>query len=206
MSKKKVEEIDLRVISSALEKQKLSLREFFILYLYYTGYPITQGELTSLVEKKCLVPPDLFLEQQDYSISSAGKGRVEAVLAESSDSEISTARLENLALKMKQIYPKGKKPGTNYYWSDGTLLIMRRLKMFFAKYGNEYTDDQIIRATVQYVEDKEGDPTMRLLKYFIFKEAVSGYGEVEPTSDLLTYIENMGEEEEDDKQWGENLR
>lgn len=206
MAKKKVEEIDLRVISSALEKQKLSLREFFVLYLYYTGGPITQDELNSLVEKKCLVPPDLFLEQEEYNISSAGKGRVEAVLAESSDSEVSTARLENLALRMKQIYPKGKKPGTNYYWSDGTLLIMRRLKMFFAKYGNEYTDDQIVRATIRYVEDKDGDPTMRLLKYFIFKEAISGYGEVEPTSDLLTYIENMSDEEEDDRQWGENLR
>lgn len=206
MSKKKVEEIDLRVISSALEKQKLSLREFLILYLYYTGGSITQQELNSLVEKKCLVPPELFLEQEDYSISSSGKGRVEAVIAESSDSEVSTARLESLALAMKQIYPRGKKPGTNIYWSEGTLLIMRRLKMFFAKYGNDFTDEQILQATTRYVEDKNEDPTMRLLKYFIFKEPIGAGGEVEPTSDLLTYIENMSEETEDEKQWGENLR
>lgn len=206
MAKKKVEEIDLRVISSALDKQKLSLREFFILYLYYTGGPISQTELNSLVEKKCLVPPELFLEQDEYSISSSGKGRVEAVIAESSDSEVSTARLETLALAMKNIYPKGKKPGTNYYWSDGTLLIMRRLKMFFAKYGNEFTNEQILTATTRYVEDKMDDPTMRLLKYFIFKESVGESGEVEPSSDLLTYIENMQDEEEDERQWGENLR
>lgn len=206
MSKKKVEEIDLRVVSSALEKQKLSLREFLILYLYYTGGAITQQELNSLVEKKCLVPPELFLEQNDYSISSSGKGRVEAVLAESSDSEVSTARLESLALAMKQIYPKGKKSGTNYYWSDGTLLIMRRLKMFFAKYGNEFTNEQILTATTRYVEDKMDDPTMRLLKYFIFKESVGESGEVEPSSDLLTYIENMQDEEDEERQWGESLR
>ena len=36
---------------------------------------------------------------------------------------------------------------------------------------------------------------MRLLKYFIFKEKVSVSGEVEGDSELISYIENSGQEE-----------
>lgn len=200
---KRTETLDLRIVSSALEKAKLTIEEFAVLYVYYCGVDL-QSTLNSLAEKKYLVPPDLFLNPEDYSISSIGKGKVEAVFEESSSDEISEDRLKELAIKMKEIYPKGKKFGTNFYWSDGIVLIMRRLKVFFAKYGTEFSDEQILDATKRYVEDKLDDPTMRLLKYFIFKEGIGNSGEVEPTSDLLTYIENA--DDDDSKEWGTELR
>ena len=35
---------------------------------------------------------------------------------------------------------------------------------------------------------------MRLLKYFIFKEKVGASGEIEGDSELVSYIENAGQE------------
>lgn len=104
------------------------------------------------------------------------------------------SELEELAAKLKEIYPKGKKDD-RFYWADGVKLIARRLKAFFKKYGKHSADD-IIDATERYVDEKQGAPDMRLLKYFIFKEARNAAtGEVESSSDLLTYMENKGEED-----------
>ena len=81
-------------------------------------------------------------------------------------------------------------------------MIVRRLKLFFKKYGNTYTDEQIIQATSKYVEGFNGNYTyMRLLKYFIFKEKVGAASEVEGDSELISYIENAGQEENLRNDW-----
>lgn len=126
----------------------------------------------------------------------AGVDAYNTIVIESDPSNIgmSDAELTELAKKLKEIYPKGKKDD-RFYWADGVALIVRRLKAFFKKYGN-HSADNIIDATQRYVDSKEGQPDMRLLKYFIFKEGRNaGTGEVESSSDLLTYIENKDEEE-----------
>lgn len=83
---------------------------------------------------------------------------------------------------------------------------MRRLKLFFKKYGNEYTDEQIIQATKKYVEGFNGNYTyMRLLKYFIFKEKVGASGEVEGDSELISYIENAGQTDDLRSDWTTQL-
>lgn len=99
--------------------------------------------------------------------------------------------LEELAKKLKEIYPKGMKDG-KWYWSDGVALIKRRLQAFFVKYGR-YKAEEIIDATQRYVNEKRDQDDMRLLKYFIFRDKKVD-GEVVATSDLLTWIENKGEE------------
>ena len=99
--------------------------------------------------------------------------------------------LEELAKKLKEIYPKGMKDG-KWYWSDGVALIKRRLQAFFVKYGR-YPAEEIIDATQRYVNEKRDQDDMRLLKYFIFRDKKVD-GEVVATSDLLTWIENKGEE------------
>lgn len=109
-------------------------------------------------------------------------------------------RLNRLAEKLKEIFPRGKKDGTSLYWSEGKSLIVKRLKGFIKKYG-EYTDDQIINATKKYVESFNGDYTfMRTLKYFIYKNVVNA-GEIEYSSDLLNYIENAGQEDTIKNDW-----
>ena len=84
---------------------------------------------------------------------------------------------------------------------------MRRLNTFFLKYGDSYTDEQILNAARQYVEGFNGNYRyMRLLKYFIFKESLNANNEVEGGSELLTYIENEGQEDTLKDNWTSTLK
>ena len=47
---------------------------------------------------------------------------------------------------------------------------------------------------------------MKTLKYFLWSEKVNKAGEVEPTSDLLTYIENADEVDELSNDWLNELK
>ena len=92
-----------------------------------------------------------------------------------------------LANKLRDIYPTGRKGNSPYTWRDSTKLIAQRLQIFTNKF-DEYTDEQIIEATRKYVESFSTDKTyMQLLKYFIWK-ADRSTGEYR--SDLAALIEN----------------
>lgn len=161
---------------------------------------IKKGYITAATGQK-------FVTQKTYALTGKAQQLLENVNIDSMDSSNSKIRdLESLAQKLKGIYPKGKKPGTAQYWAEGTALIVKRLKAFFKKYGEEYTDEQIISATEAYVKSFNGNYAyMRTLKYFIWAEKANKAGEVESTSDLLTFIENAGEENQD-RDWSAELR
>ena len=149
---------------------------------------------------------DLF-QQIGWRLTNKGAEIIDSVIIDSDKQQEPKDRLNLLAVRLKEIFPKGKKDGTNYYWADGVALIVRRLKLFFKKYGNTYTDEQIIQATSKYVEGFNGNYTyMRLLKYFIFKEKVGAAGEVEGDSELISYIENFGQEDTLSRDWNTELR
>ena len=85
-------------------------------------------------------------------------------------------------------------------------MIVRRLKLFFRKYGNKFTDEQIIQAAEKYVQGFNGNYTyMRLLKYFIFKEKIGAAGEVEGDSELISYIENADQVDDLREDWTTQL-
>ena len=141
-----------------------------------------------------------------WRLTNTGKDMLNGIIVDSDKHQEPQDRLTELAIKLKTIFPKGKKDGTNYYWSDGIPLIIRRLKLFFKKYGNDFTNDQIIQATEKYVEGFNGSyQYMRLLKYFIFKEKVGANGEIEGDSELISYIENADEEENLKNEWTSTL-
>lgn len=111
--------------------------------------------------------------------------------------------IKDIAKEMKEIYPKGKKPGTLHYWTEGTPIIEQRLRKFAAKFGSNYTKEEILDATRRYVSSFKGDYSyMRILKYFIFKDSDEG-----TTSDLINSIENKEEDNNQSKfpvtnEWG----
>ena len=73
---------------------------------------------------------------------------------------------------------------------------LSRSEVGIKKYGTTYTDEQILTAAKEYVASFNGDYRfMKLLKYFIFKEKVGANREIEPESELMTYIENAGQED-----------
>ena len=149
---------------------------------------------------------DLF-QQVGWRLTNKGSEILESVIIDSDKQQEPQDKLNLLATRLKEIFPKGKKDGTNYYWADGVALIVRRLKLFFKKYGNDFTDEQIIQATEKYVQGFNGNyQYMRLLKYFIFKEKVGVGGEVEGDSELINYIENAGQEEDLKNDWATTLR
>ena len=141
-----------------------------------------------------------------WRLTNTGKNMLNAIIVDSDKHQEPQEKLTDLATKLKAIFPKGKKDGTNYYWSDGVPLVIRRLKLFFKKYGSNFTNEQIIQATEKYVEGFNGSyQYMRLLKYFIFKEKVGANGEIEGDSELISYIENAGEEENLKNEWTSTL-
>ena len=166
-----------------------------------------EGAERALIQKGLITAErnDLF-QQVGWRLTNKGTEVLDSVIMDSDKEQEPQDRLIQLATKLKEIFPKGKKDGTNYYWADGVALIVRRLKLFFKKYGNKFTDEQIIQAAEKYVQGFNGNyQYMRLLKYFIFKEKVGANGEVEGDSELISYIENAGQDEDLRNDWTSSL-
>lgn len=117
-------------------------------------------------------------------------------------------KVEALAKKLIEIFPNGKKPDTNYYWRCNKKEVTLKLMKFYKLYGKDVDDDTIIRATKAYVDSFNGDYRfMRLLKYFILKQdrLSSDDGGITQISDLATFIENEGQEEDMSQDWTTTL-
>ena len=181
----------LTIDSEVCEKNGLTLNEFLVLYLTSSKVDINK-EIESLVNKG-VASRDLFSEG-NLIFGSKDKDLVTKIIVDS-DKEVqdNTLRLKELAKALQELYPQGKKEGTQYYWRDSTNVIEKKLKSLVKKYGNCFTNEQAIAATKKYVDSFNGNyHFMQLLKYFISKNVVKG-GEVEEQSQLLSYIENMNQ-------------
>ena len=177
-----------------IEKHGLTAEELIVLMAVINGVNLTRAK-EGLTKKGYAISTLDFDDGIALKRSVPGVDVYNNIVMESAEqTEINEDRLIHLAERMKEIYPKGKKDNT-WYWADGAQVIARRLKIFFHKYDKhrKITDEQIIDATKRYVDEMLGKADMRLLKYFIFKEPVGKGGDVEPVSDLLTYIENKGQ-------------
>lgn len=112
-------------------------------------------------------------------------------------------RYDLLAQKLREIYPKGHKPGTGYMWRDSNPIIANKLRALKKKFGGNWTDEDAINATKRYVASFQGDNTyMQLLKYFILKRKDDG----EFVSQLLSYMENTETDDITSEDWTSTLR
>jgi len=93
-------------------------------------------------------------------------------------------RLTYLTNEMRNIFPEGLKDGKWYFKSNASS-VKEKLDKFFKKYGyNKYTNDQILAATRNYVNNFQNNIAgMSILKYFIEKK--------DNGSILLDYIEQL---------------
>lgn len=116
----------------------------------------------------------------------------------------SSNSISELASKLREIYPTGKMPGTTYYYKGNLQDIEKKLKSFKKRYGN-YTDEDIIKATENYIKSFNGNYTyLKLLKYFIWKDEKRD-GETIATSVLADWIENEGQEDCLSNDWTSTL-
>ena len=116
-----------------------------------------------------------------------------------------------LATALKEIYPKGKKPGTNIMWRGNTVEIVKKLKLLNTSYKFEFTFDQAVDATRRYVASFNGDYTnMRVLKYFLLKSVTEldaeGNRKLTTVSDFMSLIENEDQEEAISGDWMDKVR
>lgn len=189
------------------QKNNVSIGEALLLLSIYNNADLDMAQ-KELIRKGYITADrnDLF-QQVGWRLTNKGTEVIDSVIVDSDKKNKPDERLTQLATRLKEVFPKGKKDGTNYYWADGVALIVRRLKLFFRKYGDTYTDEQIVKAAEKYVQGFNGNYTyMRLLKYFIFKEKVGAAGEVEGDSELISYIENAGQEENLRNDWTSTLK
>ena len=191
----------------ATQQNGITIDEALLMLVIHNKVNLERAE-EALIQKGLITAErnDLF-QQVGWRLTNKGTEVLDSVIMDSDKEQEPQDRLIQLATKLKEIFPKGKKDGTNYYWAEGVALIVRRLKLFFRKYGNKFTDEQIIQAAEKYVQGFNGNyQYMRLLKYFIFKERVGANGEVEGDSELINYIENAGQEENLRDDWATTLR
>ena len=181
-----------------LSTYNLTLDELIYLFALSTNALINK-ETVENCHKKGLITTDYdkIINKSYYFINKSGKDILEEFFSDSEvvDKQITPTqtRFEALANELREIFPSGKKEGTNYYWRDSTKIIANKLKTVTKLYGS-FTDEQAIDATKRYVESFNGNYTyMQLLKYFISKRETKN-GEIVENSQLISYIENAGQD------------
>ena len=190
----------ITIDSDIVQREGLTIEEFIVLLYYlFNGKGVLNEVLCNILWDKNY----LIKTEDGYILNNNQLHTIESWISMSSIPEQKHQTLLKLAEKMRDLYPAGKKPGTDYYWKDSTKVIAQRLSVFIKKYGNEYTDEQILDATRRYVESFNGNyKFMHLLKYFISKKNVETQ---EDSSELLSYLENASQDNESSTDWTTNL-
>ena len=99
-------------------------------------------------------------------------------------------RFLELADKLRELYPTGRKNGTQLQWRDSTKVIAQRLKAFVKKFECDFSDEEYVEATKRYIGSFNGNyQYMQVLKYFIMKAGVED-GTSVINSQLLSYLQN----------------
>lgn len=188
----------LTIDEEVCKKQGMTLPEVLAVVLVKTGVDV--GELfKELQERKVLVVQNTLLGEV-LMVTQRWDDVCSNILLSSDNVVPEEDRIEKLASALMQIFPQGRKDGTNTYWRGNIKDTKLKLKKFFKLYGSKYSDEQIITATKKYVESFNGNYSyMRVLKYFIWKDVKKQDSEgrfyIEEVSDLATLIENAGHEE-----------
>ena len=177
--------IDLTV----LEKYNITFEEF--LWLLLNRKKADTKQLTDSLVIKRIANRDI-INSNKLLLTNKSNRIISSVFIDSDKSiENKDAEFEELAKEMQELYPKGKKSGTTYYWRGSLIEIVKKLKTLVVKYKYELNREEVLKATKEYVQSFNGDYTkMRLLKYFILKTDVDSDGNSKVTSDLMASIEN----------------
>lgn len=170
---------------------------------------------------KCHITEDTFLKahKQGYTIKheatnfplfTINKQGIFKVEHHFLNSEISTnpqgEDYTDIANAMREVYPAGRKPGTNYMWRDSTVVIAQRLKALVKKYNISFTKEEAVDATKRYIASFNGNYTyMQILKYFISKQKPVEGAPAEQNSQFLSYLENKEGTTVNDSEWAVNL-
>lgn len=185
--------MDFHINKETLAKSGISVDMAFYLASIYFDRPYTYDTFDT-ASKQGLITYN-HLDRYNLPIqpklTREGVELVESIFLNSEfkgDKGIDTDRYDELADKLRELYPKGRKEGTSYLWRDSHAKIANKLRTLVKKYNFKFTDEQAISATKRYIESFNGNYSyMQLLKYFILKKDKDTG---EENSQLMSYIEN----------------
>ena len=189
------------IIDSEVCKQHgISIEAVLYLLTLVLEKPITQNTIKEAWNLGAVLAHETDSDGNITTVTLEKKGAdlIGEILSDSAYNPVREDRYLALAEKLMALYPKGRKEGTAYMWRDSKSVIAKRLETLANKLkkttGQTFTDEQAVNATKRYVESFNGCYTyMQLLKYFISKRTVVD-GSIEEVSQLLSYIENEGED------------
>ena len=189
----RVSDMDFHINKEILDKSGISVDMAFYLASIYFQKPYTYDTF-DLASKQGFITYN-HLDRYNLPIqpklTREGIELVESIFLNSEfkgDKGIDTDRYDELADKLRELYPKGRKEGTSYLWRDSSAKIANKLRTLVKKYNFKFTDEQAINATKRYIESFNGNYNyMQLLKYFILKKDKDTG---EENSQLMSYIEN----------------
>ena len=206
-------EMKITIDESVCLKHKMTLSECLLALALRSA---KENDIHNMLNREILVR-----KSGHYLVTQHWSDELDEILAESSSTiEKTDEELLALAQKMRELYPQGRmidmrtgKP-TAYYFRCNNSEVIKKLKTFFARYGN-YSDENILDATRRYVASFRGNYQQRgfrIIKYFIFKDDVKQGPDgnyVESLSPLLDFLDNKESEQEEDNtsdDWLMNVR
>lgn len=175
----------IEISDKILEDNEISIPETLCLLSYY--FKVNTKTLETLYKKGFISKSFSNNQHVGFFLNPTGTDLISNMILDSALTQENIDQIDELADKMRELFPEGKKEGTPYYWRDSKKVIVMRLKSFFKKNGT-VDNDKVLKATQNYVNSHINDRTnMRLLKYFIWKQI----GDGEEVSDLASYLENL---------------
>ena len=194
----------ITISEDVCSRHKVSLEKILLILLARVSRNIPSA-LDALLKE------DVIRKDEDgYSVSEGWSDSIDNILVESETNKETDDRILELADKMMEEFPKGRKEGSNQYWRGNKKEIAVRLRKFAKMYGRKWTDIELLKATRRYVQSFNGNyKYMRVLKYFIWKverkQDEEGNQISCETSDLATLLENK-EDTVDNNDWTNELR
>lgn len=186
----------ITIDTDVLRKEHLTLQQFLVLLIAYRNidYKKTLDDLIA----SGLVQKDLF-DPYSVVLSDNIRNDIARILVDC-DKNVTGSDIDfmGIAAKMRDMYPKGNKPGTTHAWRDSVAEIANKLKTLVSKYNFRFTEEEAIAATREYLDTYKNDNKfMKLLRYFILKTDNDGVGNRRIKSDFMTIIENNRQQKED---------
>lgn len=186
----------LTINTDVLRKYNLNLKEFLVLLIGY--YDLGYKEELEALTKRGLVEKNLFSELPPI-LSDNTKNLVARIMVESDDKVVNCGiDFEELADAMRKCYPEGVKTGTTYNWQGTKEEIVQKLMTLVTKYNFIFTEEEAIRAVMEYVHSFKDYKFMHLLRNFILTIKRDETGHCEMESMFMTIIENNREADEID--------
>ena len=194
----------LTIDQTILENNNLTLEEFLVLFL--SAKEVDIGDISQSLVAKGFADKDLFSSGK-LVISDKVKDLISTISIDSDKNVIDKdSEFTELATKLREIYPAGRKDGTTYMWRGTTAEVAKKLKTLVVKYGFVINKESVIKATKEYVNSFNGNYRyMQLLKYFILKSVKDADGNVDIKSELMSIIENSGQLDAQKEDWVSNM-